>query len=49
MEVLEVTSDRSGLDFVTGFLQTLSGSTADGGAGAAHGGFPRTHGKQLSR
>ncbi len=48
MEVLEVTSDRSGLDFVTGFLQTLNGTAADGGADPRSGAFRRLHGKQLS-
>ena len=43
---LEITSDRSGLDFVTGFLQTLSGATAS--AEPARRGLPRLVNRRLA-
>ncbi len=45
---LEITSDRTDLDFVTGFLQSISGAGAAAGNPAASGGVQRLRGKQLN-
>ncbi len=47
-ELIEVTSDLSGLDFVSGFLQTLgSGATSAGGEPGPR--LRRLHSRQLAR
>jgi serine protease len=47
-EIVQVTSDRSSLDFVTGFLQTLGSSAANAG-GEPRAGLRRQRSRQLRR
>jgi len=46
---LEVTGDRSDLDFVTGFLQTLGGASASAQLPTGPGGVPRVVKRRLAR
>jgi serine protease len=49
-ELVEITADRSGLDFVSGFLQTLGTTTGAGaGDGSPREGLRRLRGRQLAR
>jgi serine protease len=47
-EPVELTADRNGLDFVSGFLQTL-GTAASAGEGPPHEGLRRLRTRQLAR